>query len=246
MRFFFLFFGVISYAVFFATFLWLIVFVAGLPVLSHTVDAGGPVTAPGVAAVIDLALILLFAVQHSVMARPGFKAAWTRIVPKPIERSVYVLAASAALIALMVFWRPITAEVWSVDNPLGAGLLWALFVTGWLIVLVSTFLISHFELFGLTQVWNNLRGKMAAPAVLRQPFFYRLVRHPLYSGFFLAFWATPLMTAGHLLLAAALSVFMIVAIRFEERDLIDVFGEDYVRYRASTGMLIPKPRRRRV
>ncbi|WP_159978591.1 MULTISPECIES: methanethiol S-methyltransferase [unclassified Novosphingobium] len=244
MRIIFLLFGGISYAVFFATFLGLIAFVAGLPVLPRTVDAGGPATAAGVAAVIDLALILLFAVQHSVMARPGFKAAWTRIMPQPIERSFYVFAASAALIVLMVFWRPIPAVVWSVGTPLGAGLLWALFAAGWLIVLLSTFLISHFELFGLTQVWNNLRGKMAAPAVLRQPFFYRLVRHPLYSGFFLAFWATPLMTAGHLLLAAALSVFMIVAIRFEERDLIGVFGEDYVRYRASTGMLVPRRRPR--
>ncbi|KMS60222.1 membrane protein [Novosphingobium barchaimii LL02] len=244
MRIVFLLFGVIAYVVFFMTFLALIAFVGGLPVLPRTVDAGGPFTAPGMAAVIDLALIILFAVQHSVMARPGFKTVWTRILPQPIERSFYVLAASAALIVLMVLWRPIPAVVWSLGSPLWAWLSWALFVTGWLIVLVSTFLISHFELFGLKQVWNNLRGKIAAPVVLRQPFFYRLVRHPLYSGFFLAFWATPRMTAGHLLLAAGLSVFMLVAIRFEERDLIGVFGEDYVKYRASTGMLVPRRRRR--
>ncbi|WP_404480517.1 methanethiol S-methyltransferase [Novosphingobium sp. BL-52-GroH] len=244
MRIVFLLFGGLSYAIFFATFLALIAFVGGLPFLSRTVDAGGAVVPPVVAVVVDLALVLLFAVQHSVMARPKFKAAWTRIVPQPIERSVYVLAASLALIVLMVLWRPIPAVVWSVGNPLGAGILWALFACGWLIVLVSTFLISHFELFGLAQVWNNLRGRAVASAVFRQPFFYKLVRHPLYSGFFLAFWATPLMTAGHLLLAIAMSVFMIVAIRFEERDLVGVFGQDYVSYRETTGMLVPRLRRR--
>jgi protein-S-isoprenylcysteine O-methyltransferase Ste14 len=244
MRVIFLIFAILSYVVFFATFLILIAFVAALPILPRTVDTGGAAVAPVIAAVIDLALVLLFAFQHSVMARPAFKAAWTRIVPPPVERSVYVLAASAALLVLMAFWRPIPAVIWSVENGLGAGILWALFVAGWLIVLLSTFLISHFELFGLTQAWRNLRGRMAAPAVLRQPLFYRLVRHPLYSGFFLAFWATPLMTAGHLLLAVALSVFMLVAIRLEERDLVDVFGEDYLRYRTTAGMLVPKLRRR--
>ncbi|EJL30542.1 methanethiol S-methyltransferase [Novosphingobium sp. AP12] len=244
MRVIFLIFAALSYVIFFVTFLALIAFVGALPLVPRTVDEGGAVIAPALAAIIDLALVLLFACQHSVMARPAFKAVWTRIVPPPVERSVYVLAASAALIVLMAFWRPIPAVVWSVDGGLGAGMLWALFAAGWVIVLVSTFLISHFELFGLTQAWNNLRGRMAGAAVLRQPLFYRMVRHPLYSGFFLAFWATPLMTAGHLLLAAALSVFMLVAIRLEERDLVDVFGDDYRRYRTTTGMLVPRFRRR--
>ncbi len=243
MRGIFLIFAGLSYVVFFVTFLGLIAFVGGLPGMPRTVDAGGEVSGIGIAAMVDIALVALFALQHSVMARPKFKAAWTRVVPVPIERSVYVLAASLALIALMAFWRPIPAVVWSVEGP-GAAILWGLFVAGWVIVLVSTFLISHFELFGLTQAWNNLRGRMAAAAVLRQPLFYRLVRHPLYSGFFLAFWATPVMTAGHLLLAGALSAFMLVAIRFEEHDLVDVFGDQYVQYRRATGMLVPRLRRR--
>lgn len=243
MRVIFLIFAGLSYVVFFATFLGLIAFVGGLPGMPRTVDAGGGVSGIGIAVMVDIALVALFAFQHSVMARPKFKAAWTRVVPVPIERSVYVLAASLALIALMAFWRPIPAVVWSVEG-VGAAILWGLFVAGWVIVLVSTFLISHFELFGLTQAWNNLRGRMAAAAVLRQPLFYRLVRHPLYSGFFLAFWATPVMTAGHLLLAGALSAFMLVAIRFEEHDLVDAFGDQYVQYRRTTGMLVPRLRRR--
>ena len=155
-----------------------------------------------------------------------------------------MLFASAALIILRLFWHELTAPVWIVSNSIGAALLWALFGLGWLIVLTSTFLINHFELFGLQQAWFALRERAAAPPVLRQPFFYRFVRHPLYAGFFIAFWATPVMTVGHLLLAAGMSIYMLIAIRLEERDLIDVFGEAYAGYRRRVGMLVPRFGRR--
>jgi protein-S-isoprenylcysteine O-methyltransferase Ste14 len=236
--------GLIAYLIFFATFLYLIAFVGNLAFAPRTVDRGGIALAPATAAAIDVALVVLFGVQHSLMARRGFKEAWTRIVPKPIERSAYVLFASLALIVMFAFWAPIPGYVWTVDNRAGAVLLWGVFGLGWLIVLTSTFLISHFELFGLTQVWNNLRGKAEAAPVFRQPFFYRFVRHPLYTGFFLAFWATPRMSWGHLLLALGMSAYMLIAIRLEERDLVGLFGRDYEDYRTRVGMLAPKLRRR--
>jgi methanethiol S-methyltransferase len=243
-RFIFLFIATIIYGIFFATFLYLIGFVAGLPMLPTNVDKGQLL--PILAAVpIDLALIAMFGLQHSVMARPGFKAAWTQIVPKPIERSVYVLAASVMLIVLFAFWSPIGGTVWQVDMPVARNLLWALFGLGWAVVLLSTFLINHFELFGLSQVFHNLRNRAPAAPVLRTPFFYKLVRHPLYTGFFIAFWATPTMSYGHLLLAAGMSTFMLIAIQYEERDLIDTFGNDYVAYRKRVGMLTPRLRRAR-
>jgi len=188
-------------------------------------------------------LISIFGIQHSVMARQGFKRAWTRFVPQPAERSVYVLAASAVLILLFVGWRPIGGTVWEVTNPLFAGVLWALFGLGWLIVLTSTFMINHFELFGLQHEWFNMRGRAAALPQFRQPFFYKLVRHPLYSRFILAFWATPHMTYGHLLFAAGMSVYILIAIGYEERDLVDLFGKDYEDYRANVGKLTPRFRR---
>ena len=238
-RFIFLLVAAIIYAIFFATFLYLIGFVAGLPVLPTNVDKGQML--PTLAAVpIDLALIAMFGLQHSIMARPAFKAAWTQIVPKPIERSVYVLAASVMLIVLFTFWSPIGGLVWQVDMPVARNLLWALFGLGWAVVLLSTFLINHFELFGLSQVFQNLRNRAPAAPALRTPFFYKLVRHPLYTGFFIAFWATPTMSYGHLLLAAGMSTFMLIAIQYEERDLIDTFGNDYVAYRKRVGMLTPR------
>ena len=190
----------------------------------------------------DLGLIALFGLQHSVMARQGFKAAWTRIVPPPLERSVYVLLASLVLILLFLFWHPIPAMVWSVANPIAVWGLWGLFWLGWLIVLVSTFLLSHFELFGLRQVWSHAGGREVPAPVFRTPLFYRRVRHPLYSGFILAFWATPQMSAGHLLLAAGMTLYILIAIRHEERDLVGLFGEDYESYRGRAGMLIPRLR----
>jgi protein-S-isoprenylcysteine O-methyltransferase Ste14 len=239
-------FALAAYVLFFATFLYLIAFVGNLPWVPVTVDRGGETGPLFLAAIINLALIALFGLQHSVMARPGFKRAWTRIVPKSLERSVYVVAASLVLILLFAMWRPIPGVIWNVDNAASAAILWALFGLGWLIVLASTFLISHFELFGLAQAWGHARGAAEpAPPVLRTPLFYRHVRHPLYSGFFLAFWATPQMSAGHLLLALGVSIYMLIGIAYEERDLISTFGEDYRAYRARTGMLAPRFWRRR-
>jgi protein-S-isoprenylcysteine O-methyltransferase Ste14 len=236
-------FALVAYAIFFATFLYLIAFVGDIAAVPRTVDVGP--TAPVAAALaIDIALIALFGVQHSVMARPGFKTWWTRVVPPPAERSVYVLMASAVLIILFAFWRPIAGTVWSVTSPLGAGVLWALFALGWGIVLISTFLLNHFELFGLQQAWLHLRGRQAEPPELRQPMLYKWIAHPLYAGFFLAFWATPRMSYGHLLLAAGMSAYMLIAVRYEERDLTDFYGEDYTRYRKGVGMIFPRFGRR--
>lgn len=234
-------FAVIAYAVFFATFLYLIGFVGDLASLPRTVDRGleGPV---GQAIAVNLALIALFGVQHSVMARQGFKRAWTRIVPVQAERSVYVLAASLALIVMIAFWHPIEGTVWRAEGTL-ATVLWALFAIGWALVLLSTFLINHFELFGLQQAWFHARGREAAPPQFRQPLFYRLMRHPIYSGFLIAFWATPHMTYGHLLLAAGITAYVLIAIRYEERDLVGLFGRDYEDYRGRVGMLAPRFRR---
>jgi methanethiol S-methyltransferase len=232
-------FAMVCYAIFFATFLYLIVFVGDFLFATVTVDSG-PEATPLVAVIIDVALIALFGLQHSVMARPRFKAWWTKIVPPPMERSVFVLAASIALIILFLFWRPIDIVVWDVRNPILKDVVWVLFWAGWATVLVSTFLINHFELFGLQQAWLHVRGQEAAKPELRQPGFYRWVAHPLYSGFFLAFWAAPQMTAGHLLLAAGVSIYMLIAIRYEERDLTDLFGDEYRRYRSGVGMLTPK------
>jgi protein-S-isoprenylcysteine O-methyltransferase Ste14 len=245
-RAFYLLFGLAAYLIFFAAFLYLIAFVGNLPWAPVTVDRGGPAAALPVAVAINLALIALFGLQHSVMARPAFKARCSRLIPSPIERSTFVLATSLVLILLYLMWRPIPAVVWNVDHPLGEAILWLLFGLGWLIVLISTFLLSHFELFGLAQVWGHARGVQPAPTEFRQPFFYRHVRHPIYSGFFLAFWATPHMSAGHLLLAAGFSVYILIAIRYEERDLVAAFPGQYEEYRTRVGMLTPKLRRRRI
>ncbi|HET7575514.1 MAG TPA: isoprenylcysteine carboxylmethyltransferase family protein [Sphingomicrobium sp.] len=239
-------FAIVCYAIFFATFLYLIGFVGDLSFFPKTVNAPPSSMVPVAAAAVDIALIAIFGLQHSIMARPGFKRAWTRIVPTAIERSVYVLFASIALLILFWFWQPIGGTVWSVGPDMRwlSGFLWLLFWGGFGIVLVSTFLINHFELFGLEQAWLNLSGRQVAVPELRQPLFYRWVAHPLYAGFFLAFWATPHMTAGHLLLALGVSVYMLIAIQYEERDLAGLFGEDYRRYRSGVGMLFPRFRRR--
>lgn len=237
--------GLAVYVVFFTTFVYLIGFTAGWPALPRTVDSGPAATLP-VAIAIDVTLVAIFGLQHSIMARPAFKARWTSIVSPALERSVYVLLTSLALMLLFVGWRPLPQPIWMVTQPLAAGLLWALFAAGWGLVLLSTFLINHFELFGLQQVWLHHRGREAAPPRFRTPFLYRAVRHPLYSGFFLAFWSTPRMTLGHLLLAIGLSVYMLIAIGHEERDLTHLFGDDYRRYRTTTGMLLPGVGRSRV
>ena len=238
-----LFFAGVAYAIFFATFLYLIAFVGNLPFAPLTVDRG-PDSPVAVAVVIDLALIAIFGLQHSVMARPGFKRSWTRVVPEQLERSIFVLFASAALIVMFLFWRPIPQTVWDAGGTLLELPLWLIFASGWVVVLLSTFLINHFELFGLQQAWFHMRGRESAAPELRQPFFYRWIAHPLYSGFFLAFWSTPEMTAGHLLFALAMSGYVLVAIRYEERDLRGLFGRDYDEYRSGVGMLTPRFRRR--
>lgn len=235
---FYLLFAIAAYFVFFATFLYLIAFVGNL-LVPLTIDSGGAQTSVTTALAINIALVALFGVQHSIMARQEFKAAWTKIVPKPIERAVYVLTASVALCTLYYFWHPLAGDVWRVENTLATAVLWTLFGLGWVIVLASTFLINHFELFGLQQVWRNMRGNDEAPLKFRTPFFYKLVRHPLYSGFLLAFWATPHMTWGHLLFAVGMTVYILIAITYEEKDLVGYFGQDYEQYRRKVGTLVP-------
>lgn len=229
--------GLLVYLYFLATFLYTIGFVEGIPGLK-TIDSGPPGPA-WTAVLVNVALLGIFAVQHSVMARPAFKRWWTRYVPPTIERSTYVLAATLALTLLLWQWRPLPAVVWSVDNPAARALLLAISALGWVILLISTFLISHFELFGVQQVFQRWRGTPVKTMAFRTPAFYKYVRHPLYLGFILAFWATPLMTQGHLLFAAASTGYIFVGIFFEERDLITSFGEEYRRYRQRVPMILP-------
>jgi len=231
--------GVLTYLFFFLTFLYAIAFVDDLPLVPKTLDSG-PVSPLLPTLIVDAALLGLFAVQHSVMARPAFKRWWTKLVAPPIERTTYVLFASAALVVMYVFWRPLPHVVWSVaPGPIAVGLL-ALSLVGWGVVLISTFLISHFELFGLAQVYNRLRGAPQPAHEFRTPAFYKLVRHPIYAGFIIAFWATPTMTVGHLIFAVGTLGYILVAIQLEEHDLVGVFGDRYRAYRQQVGMLLPK------
>lgn len=228
------------YLVFLATVAYMVGFVGGFGV-PKTVDGGaaGAAVPTGVAVLADLGLVALFGLQHSVMARPAFKRRWTRIVPEPVERSTYVLMASLALALLFVLWRPIPAEIWQVEGVVGRGLLWAIYATGWGVVLASTHLIDGRALSGLRQVTTYFRGDAYEPPEFQTPGLYRIVRHPLQAGFLLVFWATPRMTAGHLLLAAAATAYIVVGLRLEERDLVAAFGDRYRRYRRRTPMLLP-------
>jgi methanethiol S-methyltransferase len=232
--------GGFAYLAFLATILYAIAFVENLPVVPKTIDSGeaGPVAT---AVAINALLLGLFAIQHSVMARPAFKRWWTRFVPAPVERSTYVLLASLALMLLFWQWRPIPAPIWSVTDLTSALALHTLSWFGWGVAFLSTFLINHFELFGLRQVHARLRGATLPPPVFRTPLLYKMVRHPLYLGFLLAFWATPSMTAGHLLFAAATTGYILIGVFLEERDLVAQFGEQYERYRRQVSMLIPLP-----
>jgi len=232
--------GVLAYACFFATFLYAIGFVGGFGV-PHSIDSAAE-GSRGVAVVVDLLLLSVFALQHSVMARPAFKRWWTRIVPEPAERSTYVLASSLALLFLFWQWRPIGGVVWHVEHPVGQAVLYALFAAGWLTVLVTTFLINHFDLFGLRQVWLHLRGEPYRPLGFVTPGPYRHVRHPLYVGWLFAFWATPTMTAAHLLFAVMTTAYILIAIQLEERDLGEFYGERYAEYRRDVPMLVPRVR----
>ena len=229
--------GTLSYVIFLGTFLYAVGFIGGFGV-PRTLD--GAATGPlGISLAIDVGLLTLFAVQHSVMARKWFKEWWTRIVPKPIERSTYVLFSSVALILLFALWRPLGGVIWSVEDPTGRLVLRALFAFGWGLVLFSTFLINHFDLFGLRQVWRNLLGQPESGLRFTTPGPYKLVRHPLYVGWLFAFWMTPVMTAAHLLFSLATTAYILLAIQFEERDLVREHGETYEEYRRSVPMLIP-------
>lgn len=229
--------GIAAYLVFFVTILYAIGFVMGI-VVPKTIDTG-TATPPFEAVIINLLLIALFAIQHSVMARQGFKTWWTQFVPKPVERSTYVLLASLSLLLLFWQWRPLPAVVWEVQNPDLAVTVVTLSFAGWVLVFTSTYMINHFELFGLHQVTNHLVGKEAEAPRFKTPLLYKFVRHPIYLGFIMAFWAAPVMTAGHLLFAAVTTLYIFVGIALEERDLVALFGDEYRQYKQRVSMLIP-------
>jgi len=233
--------GSLSYVLFLGTFLYAIGFIGNFGV-PRTLD--GAASAPlGISLAIDVLLLTLFAVQHSVMARKWFKEWWTRIVPKPLERSTYVLFSSVALIAMFALWQPLGGVVWSIEDPTARLVLRGLFAFGWALVLVSTFLINHFDLFGMRQVWLYLIGRPYTTLKFGTPGPYRLVRHPLYVGWLFAFWMTPVMTFAHLLFSVATTAYILLAIQLEERDLIREHGESYEEYRRSVPMLIPAVRK---
>ncbi len=235
--------GVASYGVFFATFLYSVGFIGNL-VVPKTMDS--PSRMPFLYALgIDVLLLGIFAIQHSVMARPWFKRIWTRIVPEPAERSTYVLLSSLALIALFAYWQPLGGTVWNIESPTGRLVMYYLFGLGFGVVLLATFLINHFDLFGLRQVWLYLVGKPYTQLSFDTPLLYRYIRHPLYLGWFMAFWFTPTMTGAHLLFAVMTTVYILMAIRWEENDLIASHGEQYIQYRESVPMFVPHGSTRR-
>ncbi len=236
--------AVVCYAVFLGTFLYAVGFVGNV-LVPRSIDTGPQAPLPE-ALLIDVLLLAGFAVQHSVMARAGFKRWWTRFVPAPVERSTYVLTSSLLLIVLFIAWRPLPGEVWKVSNPVGMSALYALFAAGWMLALVSTLLIDHFDLFGLRQAYLYMTGAPYSSPPLRTPGFYRIVRHPIMLGFLVAFWATPTMTWGHLLFAGMTTAYILVVLPLEERDLVAFFGEEYRQYQRSVPMLLPIPKSKQV
>jgi protein-S-isoprenylcysteine O-methyltransferase Ste14 len=234
--------GVACYAVFFATFLYAIAFLGNF-LIANPIDAANTV-GTGRAIAVNIGLLALFALQHSIMARPAFKRWWTRFVPTAAERSTYVLFSSLALILLFALWQPIGAVIWQVENPLGKEFLYAGYAAGWVLLLISTFLINHFDLFGLRQSWLYFRGRPYTEIAFRTPSLYKVVRHPLYVGWLLTFWCTPTMTAAHLLFAVMTTAYILIAIQFEERDLTRAFPE-YESYRRKVPALIPFTKGRR-
>ena len=240
-------FGIISYLIFFGTFLYAIFFVGNLdqllPGLAQynlsTIDNAVNASSPKEAYLINILLLSLFAIQHSLMARQGFKKFWTKIIPPVIERSIYVLLSSLALILLFWQWRTLSAPIWDFRGSTLEIIMWVLFFASWLFVLISTFLISHFELFGLKQVYFNFLNRKLEPPKFSTPLFYKLVRHPIYLGFTIAFWATPYMSNGHLLFAIMVLGYTLVGIFLEEKDLVLTFGEQYQNYKSKVSMIFP-------
>jgi len=230
--------ALLCYAAFFVSFAYLVGFAAGFDPLPTHVDKGMSGTL-GVSLIIDIGLIALFGVQHSVMARPRFKAAWTKILPAAMERSVYCLATAIGLLLIFAFWHPIDGGLWSVGNPALRMVFWAVFFLGWGILFISTWLLNHFELFGLAQAWQHFRGTQAAPPQFKTPLFYKMVRHPIYLGFFLGLWATPDMTYSHVLMAGLFTIYIVIGIGYEEKDLLVEFGEVYAEYRSKVGSFLP-------
>lgn len=229
--------GIVVYFLFLGTFLYAIGFVGRMGV-PKTIDSGSG-SQPVIAALIDALLLSVFALQHSIMARRGFKQHWTRVVSWYVERSTYVLAATLALALVLWQWRPIPNVVWDLRGTAAGSVLAILFWVGWAILFLSTFLINHFELFGLHQVWAYARGTEFHRPPFRAPFFYRWMRHPIYLGFVIAFWSAPVMSVGHLLFSVATTGYILVGIYFEERDLIHAYGDAYLEYRRQVPMLVP-------
>ena len=234
--------GLVCYLAFFGTILYAIGFVGNL-IVPKTID-GEPQVPLFTAILINASLLLLFALQHSIMARPAFKTWWTTIIPHHLERSTFVLLASLCLMLLMWQWQPIGGVVWSIKNELVKNILLVVYLAGWAIVFISTFLINHFDLFGLRQVWLHFRGKPYVQLPFRVPMFYRFVRHPLYFGFLIAFWSAPVMTIAHLLFAVLTTGYIFTAIQLEEKDLMHVYGEKYRHYKKWVPMIIPFSKRK--